>query len=384
MDDDLKNFVGSHEERLLQAALSSSRLRTDLINIVIKSCNVLKPVLFTHADVVLELMNQCDKEFDKDQEGSELTALNISFEKVFSMDILKMLSASGVGDVDDEVKPAVLAIMNYLHNIEYHQNAIYSVKRKGGDTASVTAVMAHHLFSQLIPGNKYCINNRSRNLPNVCPCQQPNCGKEIKAGCTALGSGETWHGYVDILINDTIAVSVMKDSEGTSDDENPGPSAQKKLRRRSSCVKRLLLPNPQTTHVPKTNVVAFYAYMSQDFPNPGASHTLVFDTVVTNVGNGYHGTTGIFLAPETGVYVFSWSMRLFNGEYHRAELVHNYQVMGVAYLYAPTGDHTVSETIVIQVNQGDDVYLRTQVGDNNGDIESGSGGRSIFSGWKLN
>lgn len=41
---------------------------------------------------------------------------------------------------------------------------------------------------------------------------------------------------MDILINDTIAVSVMKDSEGTSDDENPGPSAQKQLCRRSSCV----------------------------------------------------------------------------------------------------------------------------------------------------
>lgn len=116
MDDDLKKFVGSHEERLLQAALSSSRLKTDLINIVIKSCNVLKPVLFTNADVVLELMNQCEKEFDEDQEGSELTALKISFEKVFNMDILNMLSASGVGDVDDEVKPAVLAIMNYLHS----------------------------------------------------------------------------------------------------------------------------------------------------------------------------------------------------------------------------------------------------------------------------
>lgn len=116
MDDDLKKFVGSHEERLLQAVLSSNRIKTDLVNIVIKSCNVLKPVLFTNADVVLELMNQCDKEFDDYQEGSELTALKISFEKVFNMDILEMLSASGVGDVDDEVKPALLTIMKYLHS----------------------------------------------------------------------------------------------------------------------------------------------------------------------------------------------------------------------------------------------------------------------------
>lgn len=116
MDDDLKKFVGSHEERLLQAVLSSNRIKTDLVNIVIKSCNVLKPVLFTNADVVLELMNQCDKEFDDDQDGSELTALKISFEKVFNMDILEMLSASGVGDVDDEVKPALWTIMKYLHS----------------------------------------------------------------------------------------------------------------------------------------------------------------------------------------------------------------------------------------------------------------------------
>ena len=61
------------------------------------------------------------------------------------------------------------------------------MKRKGGDEARITAVMAQHLFSQLIPGNKYCIDNTSKNLPKVCPCQQPNCGKEIKAGCTALG-----------------------------------------------------------------------------------------------------------------------------------------------------------------------------------------------------
>lgn len=109
--------------------------------------------------------------------------------------------------------------------------------------------------------------------------------------------------------------------------------------------------------------------MSQDFPTLDASHTLVFDTVVTNVGNSYHSTTGV---SEFLKHVFSWSMRLANGEYHQAELVHNYQVMGVAYLYAPTGDHTVSETIVIQVNQCDDLNLRTQGGPNYGDIESGT------------
>ncbi|XP_062601065.1 uncharacterized protein LOC134262711 [Saccostrea cucullata] len=150
---------------------------------------------------------------------------------------------------------------------------------------------------------------------------------------------------------------------------------------------RLLLPLP-TTHAPPTSiykdVIAFYAYMTGDSIEPGASRSLIFDKIITNAGNGYHNATGAFIAPRTGFYVFSWSMRLVNSAYHQAELVHNHNVMGVAYLYAPTGDHTVSGTVVIHVNQGDDVFIRTQSGANSGNIESGPGGRTSFSGWKLN
>ena len=117
MADDIKKFEGSHEERLLQAILKSSRLKTDFLNLVIKSCNVLKPVLFTNADIVLDLMYQCDQElFQEESEGSELTAVKISFEKVFNMELIEKLSASGVGDLQDEVKPVVLTIMNYLQS----------------------------------------------------------------------------------------------------------------------------------------------------------------------------------------------------------------------------------------------------------------------------
>ncbi|XP_061194743.1 complement C1q-like protein 4 [Saccostrea echinata] len=130
--------------------------------------------------------------------------------------------------------------------------------------------------------------------------------------------------------------------------------------------------------------MAFYAYMTGDTINPGASRTLIFDKIITNAGNGYHNATGAFIVPKTGFYVFTWSMRLVNGAYHQAELVHNHNVMGVAYLYAPTGDHTVSDALVIHINQGDDVFIRTQSGANAGNIESGTGGRTAFSGWRLN
>lgn len=56
----------------------------------------------------------------------------------------------------------------------------------------------------------------------------------------------------------------------------------------------------------------------------GVFYILVFDIVVINVGNGYYSIMGVFLVFEIGVYVFSWFMWLFNGEYYRVELIYNY------------------------------------------------------------
>ncbi|CAG2227876.1 unnamed protein product [Mytilus edulis] len=55
---------------------------------------------------------------------------------------------------------------------------------------------------------------------------------------------------------------------------------------------------------PRASRPAFYAYMSSSENNPGPHHTLIFNQVISNIGNGYNQFTGIFTAPSTGIYVF--------------------------------------------------------------------------------
>ena len=51
--------------------------------------------------------------------------------------------------------------------------------------------------------------------------------------------------------------------------------------------------------------VAFYAYMSTNEPaNLPQHHTLIFDTVKTNKGLGYHKGDGISIVPTAGLYIF--------------------------------------------------------------------------------
>lgn len=50
-------------------------------------------------------------------------------------------------------------------------------------------------------------------------------------------------------------------------------------------------------------------------------HIIVFDQVVTNVRNGYHPHSGTFMAPRSGLYVFTWTFQQWGTSYHVTELL---------------------------------------------------------------
>ncbi|KAK3093197.1 hypothetical protein FSP39_012524 [Pinctada imbricata] len=135
--------------------------------------------------------------------------------------------------------------------------------------------------------------------------------------------------------------------------------------------------------LPVATPVAFYAYMTHIMTSVGEHHQLVFDVVKTNIGDGYH-QSGVFIVPESGIYVFTLSFRVHNEGYHAVELDVNGNRMGVAYSLAHNNvsDQT-SATIVISVKKGDDVYLRTGNHNNKGEINTDSYGYTYFAGWKI-
>uniref|UniRef100_A0A8W8JBI5 C1q domain-containing protein n=1 Tax=Magallana gigas TaxID=29159 RepID=A0A8W8JBI5_MAGGI len=179
--------------------------------------------------------------------------------------------------------------------------------------------------------------------------------------------------------------SVIRESLVQTDHQNDKDRTAKHDAHNQSGIpkQRLLFP---TTQQPVTTptIIAFYAYMATDTPSITIQHPLVFDVVKTNNGNGYHPSTGTFIAPETGIYVFTWTIRETGNCFHSTQLMVNTSEIGIIYVHVGSGgDLAGTGVVVTHVNAGDDVYVRTYANWNDCYIYSNKAGRSSFAGWKL-
>lgn len=136
-----------------------------------------------------------------------------------------------------------------------------------------------------------------------------------------------------------------------------------------------------------SDVVAFCAYMSTTEVNPSRHHILVFDDVKTNIGSAFNRISGMFTAPIDGAFVFTWTIFSDRHSYINSQIVVNTEAFTsmitdsdeVSDLHSSTG------VIVVNLNRGDSVYIRTHPTEqSHGNIFSGSiRGRPSFNGWKL-
>lgn len=87
---------------------------------------------------------------------------------------------------------------------------------------------------------------------------------------------------------------------------------------------------------------------------------LVFDSVVTNVGNGYNANTGIFVTPVSGVYVFSVTLMADPNHYDRYQIMKNgSKLLGNLLAHAPVGAYdTTAQTVVVVLQAGDKISVQ--------------------------
>ena len=133
--------------------------------------------------------------------------------------------------------------------------------------------------------------------------------------------------------------------------------------------------------------VAFCAYMSTSENSPSLHHIFVYDIVKTNLGSAYNRYSGMFTAPDDGVYVFTWT--IFS-DYN--SIVFTQIVVNSATFDNMLTDsqeihdiHSGTKLIVVSLTRGDVVYVRTDdTYQSGGNVFSGRAfGHSSFCGWKL-
>jgi hypothetical protein len=92
---------------------------------------------------------------------------------------------------------------------------------------------------------------------------------------------------------------------------------------------------------------------------------------------------GIFMAPRSGLYVFTWTIRANGGSYFNTQLLVNGLIYGSIYTRDPSYPNSNAGTAVVSVAEGVAVYVRTGPTGNSGTIQSSYDGYTTFAGWTI-
>ena len=103
----------------------------------------------------------------------------------------------------------------------------------------------------------------------------------------------------------------------------------------------------------------FYAVMRGKSFTSNVDTILVFETVIVNEGEHYDPYDGVFVAPQKGVYLFSWTVSGNGGSYIVTELVVEQNTISSAGELNAGGHPSGSMTALCKMEKGDHAWIRT-------------------------
>ncbi|XP_048766600.2 complement C1q-like protein 2 [Ostrea edulis] len=110
--------------------------------------------------------------------------------------------------------------------------------------------------------------------------------------------------------------------------------------------------------------VAFSATQSVSKSGISIGFILKFDKVITNLGNHYNPTDGIFIAPVHGLYMFHWTMHCYHSGSSSCSTSLRVNNAKKGQIYsgenASSYHHTGSNTVIVEVQAGNHVWIQTE------------------------
>ncbi|XP_033740212.1 uncharacterized protein LOC117327374 [Pecten maximus] len=234
---DLKDFSGSKEENLVRSVFKniisdSGFLLPAFLNIVIQRSNAIDGKSFSDASVYLRLNYEHAEAYAKNYIEGYPECRGVYLKDILALNIFKEFLTDGVDAIrkhSTACRQSFLALFEFLRERTTHEEAIWKLAKgtslSGIKETQIMVGLAHHLFSQLVPGKKYEVDEYAKQLPKECCC---GCNATVYGGNTSVGSTRTWHGRVDIMLNHTIAVTLgNEETESTEEDDADAEPASK-------------------------------------------------------------------------------------------------------------------------------------------------------------
>ncbi|XP_063425644.1 cerebellin-4-like [Mytilus trossulus] len=109
------------------------------------------------------------------------------------------------------------------------------------------------------------------------------------------------------------------------------------------------------------SAVMFYALIkSASTIYLSAKSTVVFESVMLNIGSNYNSNDGVFVAPRKGVYLFSWTVSSTASKYILTQLVvQNRIISNAGETDTDPFYHSASMTALCRMQKDDHAFIRT-------------------------